>query len=195
MAYSKLNDAKKLIIRSFINNKNLLILSFILCFISIFIAIIFKNNLQPIIDPIINMLKKQIIAGQVSLTYSSIFLNNISTVFKTYIGGLFLGLIPMYTLILNGLILGYLIGKGPAIIVLLYTVPHSIFEIPGLIIAATAGFTLLKSVLKFLFNIFYPDWEYINKNNIKSSDGVLIDNNNIEFKYKLSISFVKNKDI
>ncbi|WP_295722936.1 stage II sporulation protein M [uncultured Methanobrevibacter sp.] len=195
MADSKLKDCKILIKRSFINNKYLLILSFILCFIPIFLAIIFKTNLQPIIDPIINLLKKQIISGQVSLTYSSIFLNNISTVFKTYVGGLFLGLIPMFILILNGLIIGYFIGKGPAIVVLLYIVPHGIFEIPGLIIAATAGFTLLKSGLKFLSNFFNPDWEYINKNNIKSSEGVLIDKNNIKFKNKLIISFVKNKDI
>ena len=160
-----------------------------------FLAIIFTSNLQPIIDPIINTLKKQIIAGQVSLTYNSIFLNNISTVFKTYIGGLFLGLIPLFTLVLNGLIVGYFVGKGPAIVVLLYIVPHGIFEIPGLIIASTAGFTLLKSVLKFISNLFKPDWDYINNNNLKSSDGILIDKDNIKFKNKFTISLVKNKDI
>ena len=148
MTDSKIKDCKALIKRSFINNKYLLILSIILCFISMFLAIIFTSNLQPIIDPIINTLKKQIIAGQVSLTYNSIFLNNISTVFKTYIGGLFLGLIPLFTLVLNGLIVGYFVGKGPAIVVLLYIVPHGIFEIPGLIIASTAGFNSRKTIMK-----------------------------------------------
>ena len=195
MTDSKIKDCKALIKRSFINNEYLLILSIILCFISMFLAIIFTSNLQPIIDPIINTLKKQIIAGQVSLTYNSIFLNNISTVFKTYIGGLFLGLIPLFTLVLNGLIVGYFVGKGPAIVVLLYIVPHGIFEIPGLIIASTAGFILLKSVLKFISNLFKPDWDYINNNNLKSSDGIIIDKDNIKFKNKFTISLVKNKDI
>lgn len=160
-----------------------------------FIAIFFTENLSNIMDPFIQGLKRQISSGQVTLTYNSIFLNNISSVFRMYIGGLFFGILPFISLVFNGLLVGYFIGRGPVLIVLLYIVPHGIFEIPAIIIASAAGFTLLKFVLNFLHKLIKPDYAYINENNIKTNDGVLINKDNISFKNKIIISWGKNKHI
>ncbi len=192
---SKLKHAKTLIKYSFINNKYLILLSVLAFFIPVFIAIIFTKNLGPLMEPLIALLKKQILEGQVSITYSSIFLNNISSVLRMYVGGLAFGLLPFFGLFLNGLLVGYFVGKGPVVIILLYIVPHGIFEIPGLILAASSGFILFKFVIRFLSNLSKPDWEYIKENNIKSSDGDEFSKDNIKFKDKVSISFRKNKSV
>ncbi|MCC2683849.1 MAG: putative rane protein [Paenibacillaceae bacterium] len=89
-----------------------------------------------------------------------IFLNNwVKSVFSIYIGFAF-GVFPLFFLLLNGMILGY-IGEMQAaqhqwIKLLQGILPHGILEIPAIIIASAYGIRLGMLVLKGLFLLISP---------------------------------------
>lgn len=86
-----------------------------------------------------------------------ILLNNMTVVFLLAIGSFLLGLPTCISLIFNGFSLGaqistaIIIGIPPQKIILL-TVPHAIFEIPGFWIAGAAGFKIPYELLCFFTN-------------------------------------------
>ena len=88
-----------------------------------------------------------------------IFQNNISSAFIAMILGVFLGIAPVFNSLINGALLGYVYAKaivigGPGVI--LYILPHGIFELPAIFIALGLG-------LKFGMFIFAKKGEKINE--------------------------------
>ena len=91
-----------------------------------------------------------------------IFFNNIKSAFFGIIAGIFLGIIPIFTSILNGAVLGYVFAK-------VYQVsgfsefwrilPHGIFELPAVFIALGIGLRLGFSLPPFISSFFRHYWK------------------------------------
>lgn len=89
-----------------------------------------------------------------------ILMNNVLVaVFMVY-SGVMLGIIPLYSLLSNGLIMGYLAyqnvpdkGWGPFVLAIL---PHGIIELPAFILACAFGIRFGSVMLKSFFVLFSP---------------------------------------
>lgn len=157
-----LNLIKINVQKSFIENKYALLLSTLLFMIPLFLGYLFSSNLGEFLDPIIDDFKEKIINGEIKLTFDSIFINNFKAILFEYAGAIIFGLITGTILIFNGLFIGYFASKIDLKTFLLGTIPHGIFEIPGLIIGATAGFVLLYFLFNFIKDILTYNKDPIN---------------------------------
>ncbi len=131
-------------------NETYFILSAVLLLVSILVGYAFAGFLTPLIGPMLGNFKHQISSGQIKISTSSIFLNNLNVAFHLYFGGLIIGIGTAYYLIFNGAFIGYTAAQLPLGSFLIYTVPHGIFELIGIIIAGAAGFRLASCVLNIL---------------------------------------------
>ncbi|CAM3492280.1 stage II sporulation protein M [Paenibacillus lupini] len=95
-----------------------------------------------------------------------IFLNNaIKSIFIIYIGAI-LGIIPIFFLVLNGMVVGFLLqhvaqtnGTGDMFHVVLGLLPHGIIEIPAIVIACAYGMKFGVLLLKALGRLIIPGKE------------------------------------
>jgi len=87
------------------------------------------------------------------------FNNSIKSALVIYMGAL-LGVIPVFFLIVNGMIFGYLYtsiverGENAALIFLKGVLPHGILEIPAVLLACAFGLKFGALVLKLLGAVF-----------------------------------------
>jgi len=132
-------------------NKKFLILSTAIFLISIFLGFVLANILNPFMGVVFSEFKRKIAQGQIQIKTYSIFLNNLKIALLIYLGGLLFGSVTVIYLITNGLFLGYAGALFPLKDFIIFTVPHGIFEITGIIIAGAAGFRL-ASYIHHVFN-------------------------------------------
>ncbi|MDR2624132.1 MAG: stage II sporulation protein M [Methanobrevibacter sp.] len=144
---------KKDVKGSLIENKYALLLSTLLFIVPLFLGYLLSSSLREFMDPVLNAFKQKIVNGEIKLTAESIFINNFKAILIEYTGATFFGLITVANLILNGLLVGYFGSKIDSKTFLLGITPHGIFEIPGLIIGGTAGFTLLYFIFNFIKDV------------------------------------------
>lgn len=92
-----------------------------------------------------------------------IFLNNaIKSVLIIYMGSLF-GIVPMFFLVFNGMIIGFLLqrvaaenGADGLLATFVGLFPHGIIEIPAIVIASAYGMKFGALVWKLLLSAFMP---------------------------------------
>ncbi len=120
----------------------------------------FPDIIESFLTSLINLIQGM----NVKINTFSIFLHNLRSIFITYVGGI-IGIIPALVLAGNGFIYGSFVGYfmhggvlnnygiSNPLDFIIYTLPHGIFEIPGLIISCTAGFRLASAVFNYLWNI------------------------------------------
>jgi len=77
--------------------------------------------------------------------------NNLSVCFMAFAGGILFGLGPVYSMFLNGMLLG-VVGvacaqHGMSVDLWSFVAPHGSLELPSIIIAGAAGFRLGHSML------------------------------------------------
>jgi stage II sporulation protein M len=108
-----------------------------------------------------------------------IFIQNITVSIVAWLGGIALGLIPVAVVLVNGFILGYVIGFvgsnsvdafGSLIFLAAGLVPHAIFELPAFLIACVLGLkigwawlapTAKGNRMQVLENAFLPSFKYM----------------------------------
>jgi uncharacterized membrane protein SpoIIM required for sporulation len=142
---------------------------------SIIISYLFAGMLDAILAPLLQSFQKKASEGAIKLETLSIFLNNVNIAFFIYIGGILIGIVTAFLMISNGAFIGYVASKYPLGDFLIYTIPHGIFEVTGIIIAGTAGFRLGSAVLNYL-------------------NGVTKLKNNISYKNQLIYLFEANME-
>jgi stage II sporulation protein M len=75
-----------------------------------------------------------------------IFKNNVSTCFMALLGGLAVGILPLFIVAINGAVLGILVDlffkKQGAFFVIAAIMPHGIIELPMVLISVGIGFRL-----------------------------------------------------
>lgn len=138
---------------AFTENKYFLLLSTLLFIIPMFIGYLFAPYLESSLQPMVNNFKDRVQTGEIKLTVNSIFFNNFYVAIMIYMGAISLGFITAMLLITNGIFVGYFATNLPLDVFLLLTLPHGIFEIPGIIIAGAGGFTLINFIHCFLKDI------------------------------------------
>lgn len=131
-------------------NKMLLAISTIIFFSSILIGYLISGTIDQFMSNVINSLKEKFSKEGISTV--SIFLNNIKSAFMAYVGGV-IGIGPIFVLSINGIIIGYLAAKVQIGTLLIYTIPHGIFEIPALIISGAAGFRITSMIIHMLISL------------------------------------------
>jgi len=79
--------------------------------------------------------------------FTVLFLNNSFTCFLDIILGPLIGIFPMFSVFINGGLLGWFAQEeGP--VIFLAIVPHGIFELPAFLLSAAIGLRLGREVLK-----------------------------------------------
>lgn len=153
--------AKREIKSAFANNKKLLLLSTLLFVVPLFIGYFYADAIANYVAPIVDSFEQNIADGTVTLTTQSLFVNNVTVAIMIYALAALGGILGAVILFNNGLFVGFYGVQLNIWLYALLTVPHGIFEIPAIIISATGGFVLLSFVLHFLWNLYSPDYSYL----------------------------------
>jgi stage II sporulation protein M len=131
-------------------NEKFLILSTAILLISVFLGFALASVISPILGIMFGEFKRKAVQGQIQLTTLSIFLNNIRVSLFIYLGGLTFGIVTVLFLVTNGLFIGYAGTQFPLGDYIIFTIPHGIPEIIGIIIAGAAGFRLASCIYHIL---------------------------------------------
>ncbi len=138
---------------AFIENKIAIYSSIIILISTLIAGYLLQPYLESIFNPVVDKLTQDVKTGVITLTFKTIFTNNILVVFRMFIFGIFCcisGIILAY----NGFFVGYYIASSPNLFkVLMYIIPHGIFEFSSCIIATASGFVLFHFLVKFLYNL------------------------------------------
>jgi len=79
--------------------------------------------------------------------FAVLFLNNSFTCFLDIILGPLIGIFPLFSVFINGGLLGWF-AKEQGLIMFLAIVPHGMFEIPAFLLSTSIGLRLGREVLK-----------------------------------------------
>lgn len=136
-------------------NEAFLMLSAVILLGSIFAGYAFAGFLNPVLGGVYGEFQNKITNGQIQLNTFSLFFNNLNVALLIYIGGAFVGIISAGYLIFNGLFIGYAGTQFPLGDYIVYTLPHGIPELLGIIIAGAAGFRLGSCVLNIFKDLLH----------------------------------------
>jgi uncharacterized membrane protein SpoIIM required for sporulation len=149
--------------------------------VSILLGYAFAGMLEPILGSVLGDLKRRISQGELKLTTLSIFANNLKVAFIIYAGGIILGVITVIYLFVNGAIIGYTAAQFSIGDFIIYTAPHGVFEMVGIIIAAAGGFRLANVVLNLMRGLLHLQTDF----SITSQVKYLLEVNLDDFKDSL----------
>ena len=111
------------------------------------LPIFFREQIFTMIEELI----AQFMGLGVFETIGLIFLNNIQASFFSIVLGVGIGLFPLFALIFNGYLLGFVarfaVEEG-GILVLWRLIPHGIFELPAIILSIGIGFKIGVDIVK-----------------------------------------------
>lgn len=113
----------------------------------------FAPYLNSFMAPVVDTFRNRVEVGEIKLTVSSIFSNNLFVAIVLYFGAIIFGLLTAMILISNGLFIGFFATSIPLDYFLLLTLPHGIFEISAIIIVGAAAFSLLLFLVYFFRDI------------------------------------------
>ncbi|EKF85496.1 stage II sporulation protein M [Methanobacterium formicicum] len=148
-------------------NETYFILSAMLFIASIFIGYAFAGMLEPILGKMLGDFKRRLVQGELQLTTFSLFANNLKVALLLYGGGLLFGLVTAFYLISNGVFIGYTAAQFQLGDFIIYTLPHGVFEVLGIIIAGAAGFKLGSIVINILKGLLKLQSDFSMSNQVK----------------------------
>jgi len=148
-------------------NETYLVLSTVILLGSIFVGYAFAGLLTPLLGGVYGDFQNKIVHGQIQLNTFSLFFNNLTVALIIYIGGAIFGLGSIIYLIFNGLFIGYAGTQFPLGDYIIYTLPHGIPELLGIIISGAAGFRLGHCVLNILRDLTHMRTDISKKTQFK----------------------------
>ena len=154
-----LNEIK----RAFTENKLAILASVAILFISLILGYCLEGYLYSYFNPVVENLTQKVQTGVLSLTFHDIFLNNLKVICGMFIlGAIFC--FSALTLAFNGFFTGYYIGTSDNVFaVLMYIIPHGIFEFSSCILACAGGFVLFNFIYKFVKNLLNDEYDSISE--------------------------------
>ncbi|HMK54890.1 MAG TPA: stage II sporulation protein M [Methanobacteriaceae archaeon] len=147
-------------------NETFLVMSAVTFLSSLLIGYALAGLLEQIMGVALSTMKRQISQGELKLTTLSIFMNNFKVALILYGGGVIFGVVTAFFLIFNGLFIGYAASQFPIGDFLVYTIPHGIFEVTGIILAGAAGFRLGNGILDIVKGLRHVQSEISLKNQL-----------------------------
>ena len=148
-------------------NEKFLMLSTAILLISVFLGFALASVLSPILGVMFGEFKRKAVQGQIQLTTLSIFFNNLKVSLFIYLGGLIFGIVTVLFLVTNGLFIGYAGTQFPLGDYIIFTIPHGIPEIIGIIIAGAAGFRLASCIYHILEGLTHMKKDISMRNQFK----------------------------
>ncbi len=143
-------DFKKEIKLAFSENKLAIYVSIAILVISLLLGYFLESSLHAYLNPVVEQVENQVRSGEITITFQSIFSNNIKIVFLMFILGIFCCFSALI-LAFNGFFIGYFTAvQDDLFLTLLMLIPHGIFELPSCVIACASGFVLFNFLLRFL---------------------------------------------
>jgi len=170
----------------FKRNEYVIIASAAIFFGSLFAGYLLSPLIDHFMSEALRSFKDSISKGVIQLNTYSIFLNNIKIAFSLYGFGLSFGLFTFLMLAYNGIFIGYVASQYNLGDFIIFTVPHGIFEISGIIIAGAAGFRLASTLIHIIMDIFKIK-RYVP---IKEQLGDILDYNYYEFIDSLKLFLI-----
>lgn len=141
-----LNEVKS----AFHENRLAILISAAVMVISIILGYFLEPYLYSYLNPVVEHLIEEVESGAIKLAFADIFLNNLKVIIMMFVCGVifcFSALILSF----NGFFVGYYAGTSENLFeVLLYIVPHGIFELSSCVIACASGFVLFNFACRFL---------------------------------------------
>jgi stage II sporulation protein M len=134
---------------------NAIIVTFLLFFSTITVGWIGAAENPSIGQDLIKLFEKEV-AGQMDSTnpydmFAKIFANNLEACILLFLGGATLGILTVFIMSLNGIVIGAimeLVSKDHTpLFVAAAILPHGIFEIPAFILAGAIGILLARSLI------------------------------------------------
>lgn len=98
-----------------------------------------------------DMVTKEIMSDEPPLLALQLFLNNLEACILLFLGGATFGLLTLFVLSFNGIIIGGILevvrGKTDDVVMVAAIVPHGIFELPAVIVSAALGLMLSRALM------------------------------------------------
>lgn len=135
---------------AFSENKKAIAAATFILFVSLVLGYLLEPYLYSIFNPVVDDLNQKVETGVITLTFQSIFFNNIRIVFTMFIFGMIL-CFSAVILAFNGFFTGYYIATTDDMLkTMLLIIPHGIFEFSSCILACASGFVMFHFLFKFL---------------------------------------------
>lgn len=155
---------------AFSENKLAIVASVAILFIPIILGYCFEPYLYSYLNPVVEDLTQKVQTGVIQLTFMDIFSNNFRIILQMFIYGLVF-CFSAIILAFNGFFVGYYIAAADDLfVVLLYIIPHGIFEFSSCIIACASGFVLFNFLYNFLKTLLKQDCDSISERLYNSVD-------------------------
>lgn len=146
-------------------NRSFLWTATLLLFGSSVLGYMFHDEVKPLVDEALKQLAEiaQSLQSDPSYlnTFLTIFWNNLRATFIMLVTGFIFGVFPVFSLLLNGFMLGYVLYDAatqydvhPFTLFVTQILPHGVLEFPAIIIAAGFGMKFGWLVLRGLGSIF-----------------------------------------
>ena len=136
--------------RSFAENKTAILISTAILVIALILGYCFAGYLYSYLNPVVEELTKKVQSGALKITFQDIFLNNLRVISTMFIFGIAF-CFSAVMLAFNGFFVGYYVASSHDLFaVLMYIIPHGIFELPSCILACAASFVLFNFIYKFI---------------------------------------------
>lgn len=140
--------------RAFTENKTAILVSTAIFVISAILGFCLEGYLYSYLNPVVEDLSQKVQSGVIKVTFHDIFFNNLRVICVMFICGIIF-CFSAVMLAFNGFFIGYYVAISQDFFtVLMYILPHGIFELPSCILACAASFVLFKSVYKFVSGLF-----------------------------------------
>jgi uncharacterized membrane protein SpoIIM required for sporulation len=135
---------------AFSENRIAILAATAILLVSFVLGYILEPNIHGLMNPFLDEFVRKIKEGVITLTFQSIFLNNIKVVLLMFIMGPLL-CFSAIILAFNGFFVGYFVATTDNLAyTMLLIVPHGIFEFSSCIIACASGFVLLHFIVRFI---------------------------------------------
>lgn len=140
----------------FYRNKNYILFVIALFAISLIVGYVFRDLFMDYVMEAIRNMAENISSDTASMTMS-IFLNNLKVAIIIILMGLLFSIFSLMILFTNGVLIGFMFTIVPAPLILTYTIPHGIFEIPQLILTVVCALLVTKLEINLIRGVLQRD--------------------------------------
>ena len=156
----------------FHRNRNYILFVIALFAISLIIGYVFRDVFADYVIEAIRNMAKNITNDSSSLSLG-IFLNNLRVAFIIILLGFLFSIFSLMILFTNGVLIGFMFTIVPAPLMLIYTLPHGIFEIPQLILTVVCALLVTKLEINLIKGVLQRDKTF--KGEIRNSSTIIKD--------------------
>ncbi len=147
-----LNEVKS----AFQENKLAICISAAILVISMILGYLLEPYAYGYMNPVVEGLSRKVESGAIQLTFGDIFFNNLRIIYMMFILGVMFCFSALI-LAFNGFFVGYYIAFSKNLQVLLYIIPHGIFELSSCILACSSGLILFNFIYRFFKALLHQE--------------------------------------